>query len=344
VEIQNQRHLTIIALHNSALPGFFMRSNLKKVAFSFVTFLLATQKKSKRRKMRQLTHILAIILLSITTQAQDFSYVYIQGDKQTPFYVKLEDEMMPRYGKNYSIISQLAPGPVNLEILFQQNVYPPQKFAINVPEHGYRGFLLLKKNNGFSLYDIQQQFYVQAGNKLEDDRAPVGKGEVAFVPVETKAEAVANTIKEQPKPASKKSKKVKAEVAAPSGPQFMSNVELDNPHLAQQQDPKVIKNEVAIINSDCPSAIDNDAFERIFNKVSDKDDRNRLKYLLEQMNNCYTTNQARILTKTLKTDAERFTYLKNIYPRITDQSTFRTLENLLTTEEWKNYFRSMLMK
>lgn len=79
---------------------------------------------------------LLLLLLAGNTFANGFSYVYIQGDKQTPFYVKFEDEMMPRYGKNYCIISQLAPGPVKVQILFQQNIYPAQTFTIQVPENG----------------------------------------------------------------------------------------------------------------------------------------------------------------------------------------------------------------
>ena len=92
--------------------------------------------------------------------AQPFSYVYIQGDKETPFYVKMEGKMLPRYGKNYCIISELNPGPVHLELLFQQHAFPPQKFTIQVPEHGYRGFLLDKQEHGFALYDLQQKKYL----------------------------------------------------------------------------------------------------------------------------------------------------------------------------------------
>ena len=100
--------------------------------------------------------------------ASALSYIYIQGDKQVPFYVKFEGEMQPRYGKNYSIISQLAPGPIHLQILFQQNTYPAQEFTLNIPENGERGFLLIKKGDAFSLYDVSQKFYLSAGNALED--------------------------------------------------------------------------------------------------------------------------------------------------------------------------------
>ena len=293
--------------------------------------------------------LLCFMLFTQAVNAQEFSYIYIQGDKQTPFYVKLEGEMMPRYGKNYSIVSQLAPGPVNIQILFQQNLYPPQKFAIQVPENGHRGFLLMKKNETFALYDVQEQYYLQAGNKIEDDHVPANKEELIPIPAETKPAKVAVTKPNPSRAPQEKKPKKDAPIKTvrktePAGPQFIPDVELDNQHAAQPGQAKVIRNETAIVNSDCPSAITNDAFDRIFNKATDKDDRDRLKYMMEHLDKCFTTNQARILTKTLKTDAERLTFLKNVYSRISDQSAFPALEKLLTTEEWKSYFRSILPK
>ncbi len=100
------------------------------------------------------------LMFSIHGFAQSFSYVYIQGDKQTPFYVKMEGVMMPRYGKNYNILSELKAGPIQIEILFEQHKYPPQKFTIMVPENGYRGLLLEKQETGFVLYDLLQKRYL----------------------------------------------------------------------------------------------------------------------------------------------------------------------------------------
>ncbi|MEO6834125.1 MAG: hypothetical protein ABI169_18090, partial [Chitinophagaceae bacterium] len=96
------------------------------------------------RKAKQFLIILALLFTAGAGKAwaSAFSYLYIQGDKQTPIYVKLEDGMQPRFGKNYCIIPQMAPGPAHIEILFQQNAFPPQKFTILMPQSGSRGFLL----------------------------------------------------------------------------------------------------------------------------------------------------------------------------------------------------------
>ncbi len=107
-------------------------------------------------------------LFVVNAAAERFSYVYIQSDKQVPFYVKMEGEMLPRYSKYYTIIPQLAAGPIQIQILFQQNDFPPQTFNILVPQDGHRGFLLTKANNSFALYDLQQKFYLLPGAAGED--------------------------------------------------------------------------------------------------------------------------------------------------------------------------------
>jgi len=107
----------------------------------------------------------AIVLLSVLwagySVAQPLSYIYIQGDKNTPFYVKMDGQMQPRYGKNHCIISSLRAGQVSIEILFQQNEFPAEKFTIDVPENGSKGFLLDKHDSGFVLYDLRNKNFIK---------------------------------------------------------------------------------------------------------------------------------------------------------------------------------------
>lgn len=116
-----------------------------------------------KRFVRYIILVLAFAY-GINAGAQPFSYIYIQGDKETPFYVKLEGKMMPRYGKNYYILSELSAGVAHIEILFQQHTFPSQQFTINVPANGYRGLMLVKKESGFVLYDLMQKKYLGAGS------------------------------------------------------------------------------------------------------------------------------------------------------------------------------------
>ncbi|MBS1771922.1 MAG: DUF4476 domain-containing protein [Bacteroidetes bacterium] len=291
-----------------------------------------------------------VLVLALNVNADNFSYVYIQGDKETPFYVKFEDQMLPRYGKNYSIIPQLSPGPIQIQILFQQNKYPAQTFTIQVPENGFRGFLLTQKGDAFSLFDLQSQFYLPSGNAIEDDKIPDNKPANTYVATNIGPEAdktiSPEPVVEKPVVEAKPSKIKTEEKPEVKGPEFM-NLELNNTRTSDA-DNTIATNEDSyakekVKNSDCPKNMDSEQFDAILKKAREKSDNNRLKYLLSRTEGmCYSTNQVRILTKTLPNDPERYTYLKQVYSRVTDQSTFPVLENLLSTQEWKSYFRLIL--
>lgn len=125
--------------------------------------------------MKKVLGIFSLLLFSagqLWAQAE-YAYVYIEGDLETPFYVKVEGKMHPRLGKNHFIISNLDAGYTRFEILFQQNKYPPQEFLLEVPASGSRGFRLHKINDRqFALYDLQQTRYIVSGNTEADDSAP----------------------------------------------------------------------------------------------------------------------------------------------------------------------------
>lgn len=107
--------------------------------------------------MKQLLYALIFItafIASATNAAAQDAYLYIQGDKSIPFYVKIDSVMQPRYGKNHCIVPRRPAGKVNVQILFQQNAYPAKFFTIDMPAKGHRGFLLNRQDEAFTLYDL----------------------------------------------------------------------------------------------------------------------------------------------------------------------------------------------
>ncbi|RYE19453.1 MAG: DUF4476 domain-containing protein [Sphingobacteriales bacterium] len=328
------------------------------------------------RTFRFIAVACSLLFLSVQVFAEKFSYVYVQGDKNIPFYVKFEGEMLPRFGKNYYIISELAPGPISIEILFQQNAYPAQKFIVQVPESSFRGFLLMQKDGTFKLYDIHRQFYLSPDNKIEDDKVdlpPVPAyannnfTPVVPTPIAQKEPATEEVIsKPAPKPLVKKPTATVSKIKVPAkpvsnivvnnadeGPSFIGDMELKNNKTQQGGNMMPAggnkatannSNKLAVINSDCPSAMSNNQFDVLLKRVNSRAASEKLKVIFDKMDNCFTSNQIKILTKTLQGDDQRFTLLKKAYPRVTDQSAFEALENLLSGEDWKGYFRDMVHK
>lgn len=317
--------------------------------------------------MKQRFLFLLLSLLAFSAAAKErFSYLYIQGDKQTPFYLKLDGAMQPRYGKNYCILPQLAPGPLTIEILFQQNVFPPEKFTVLIPEGGSRGFLLVKKDGAYALYDLQQGFYLKAENAASDDRLPPANAPAAVV----EEPVVAQTQEEKKEPPLLESKRNRAGISKPlhkssrppkhpakphhaasSGPAFIPNMALG--HQGDTEAAPAAKDQgaagqaspqpPAIFNSDCPTAMSSEDFSKIFGAMSAKSgDEERLGYILEEMDKCYQSWQARALAQMLSTEAARFTLLKHMYSRISDQGSFPLLDDLFTAGPWKDAFNKMV--
>jgi len=339
--------------------------------------------------------ILFVCLLLIFTvnalMAKDYAYIYIEGDKQTPFYVKLEGQMMPRLGKNYCILPNLDAGVTNLEILFQQNLFPPQKFIIKVPEGGSRGFLLKKINDQqFALYDLQQGFSLVSGNTINDDRLLPVSNVASTVPVNMPQASPAETLPAFVAPAKSKSKSKADETATQEPPvrdrKFIPDMELNsnggsvppatipvvttpaatipgrtvkqdtNNRLAAadsdefEEDKSDSGNNNATLvapgipNSDCKTAMSNDAFEDFATKILDQTtDDDKLKVLNRDKNRyCFTTEQVRIIANNLETQSGRYEVTRILFSRTSDQDNYPRLEALFKTNYLKEKFREIM--
>lgn len=288
---------------------------------------------------------------------QNFSYVYIQGDKKVPIYVKVEEMMLPRLGKNYALISQLAPGPMHIEVLFQQNEYEPASFHILVPENGKRAFVISRKDNQTLLFDVEQNFYLKSGNDISEDHLPTVLNNSKLA--ETTQTNTAVAIEATPDKTivsgthtetnnTTGSVKTTGTPADKQGLQFIDNITFNNENntaaTAEIPAGNSSPENTGIINSDCSKAISALSFSRLKNVLlSRKTEDERLGLILEaSKNNCFETTQAGELIETLDTDLARFSALKKLYPKITDQSKYSSLEYLLSTDEWKTYFQRIV--
>jgi len=323
------------------------------------------------KKTRSILFIIALLILcpcSIVL-GQAFSYVYIQGDKKTPIYTKVEGVMMPRYGKNYALLSRLAPGPLNIEILFQQNEFPPLQFNILVPENGKRAFVLQKKEDAFALYDVEQNFYLNPNNDIAEDHLPAvlsHTNQTIEKPFETTIETPAKTTKEIGKPkvelaakteepivnsaANDTTKTAPIALQGSSKPKFIENIVFDNEANKTTESsittnaPLGNNSQPNIENSDCKGQITALHFSKLNNSIVAKRTENeKLGMILEATKrNCFSSEQGQKMVSNLESDIAKFTAIKGLYPKTTDQSNFSSLSILLNDEEWKSYFNALI--
>lgn len=78
--------------------------------------------------------------------------------------------------------------------------------------------------------------------------------------------------------------------------------------------------------------------------MSQQSEDSRLNYLNQQVSGCFTTQQVGTLAKTMDSDAARYTFLKKMYPRTTDQASYISLDVLFTDAQWKAYFDQLVKK
>jgi hypothetical protein len=309
-------------------------------------------------RIRKLLLLFLLLFSGLFAGAQQpYSYIYLQGDKTTPFYVKLEGEMLPRYGKNYFIIPRLVPGILDIEILFQQNAYPPQRFAIKVPENGFRGFLITRQGDEFSLLDLQQQFYLPAGNDDDADRLPPVGGQPAApetglprishqepardrdaqLPATAKKPKPASILK--PKPVVKKPKtKPAARPASPARPsdepRFMEHLELSNePGTA------------ATMPTGCTNPLPGSRIATLRRELAVMEaDEDRLQHLQSVTATCMNAAQARLLAATMSSEAARFSFLRSLWNgnQISDPAAFSRLSTLFQSASWRMSFQQLV--
>lgn len=302
--------------------------------------------------MRKILFYACLLMLgSVAAYAQDFSYIYIQGDKKTPIYVKVEGKMAPRYGKHYAIIPQLAPGPTHLTILFQQNAYPAQDFTVMVPEQSSRSFVLTETDGKFSLYDLDQRFFLRAGNNIEEDD-PKG-APAALAKDETTAQIFPEPARQPEMPPSEKAPQAAPAPAKPKqnqnrDPQFLDGVTLNRaePLTPQNSVPgsaATASDEPLLRNSDCPEPMSDADFQKLYRQMLAKtNDEDRTAYLMNQSDKCFATWQLRTAVNTLQLDAARFSVVNKLYPRVSDQQNFPLLDDLFREAAWQQAFQKLI--
>lgn len=118
-----------------------------------------------RFKLKLLYLLCSCLLVASGLAAQDASYfVYIQHEKQLPFYVKLNGKLLSSSTKGYVILPRLQAGKVPVTIGFPKSEAPEQQYVIRLTGKRDYGFLL--KGTGdkeYALYDLQTFATLKSG-------------------------------------------------------------------------------------------------------------------------------------------------------------------------------------
>ena len=110
--------------------------------------------------MRVISLIIAM-LLSVASMAQQKHFLYIQGENQQPFYLRMDGVIYSSSASGHIIIPRLDNGPVDMIVGFPRSQWPEQRFTVEI-KSADKG-LVLKNNAGKSwlLQDLQTQSSIE---------------------------------------------------------------------------------------------------------------------------------------------------------------------------------------
>lgn len=154
----------------------------------------------------KLLYLACCLFIATGLAAQDASYfVYIQHEKQQPFYVKLDGKLLSSSVKGYVILPKMEAGKVPVTIGFPKGEAPEQQFTIRLAGNRDYGYLL--KNSGdqeWALYDLQTFASLKS--------AGAGGAQPAEKPAESEAVAVT---------------RISSDSATPEQKELINNVQAD---------------------------------------------------------------------------------------------------------------------
>jgi hypothetical protein len=147
--------------------------------------------------------------------AQDPQYfIYIQHEKQQPFYVKYKGKILSSSDRGYIILSELPAGSLPLTIGFPKNEAPEQQFKIKVAKDD-QGFLLKRSDEkSYALYNLQTFAVTMAGSE---------GGESGRLQSPEQTAAAATDVASQPDTAPQPAAETSADAITPAAPAADTN-------------------------------------------------------------------------------------------------------------------------
>ncbi len=107
------------------------------------------------KAMKKFLLIAIFVCACAIANAQKVSFIYLQSENGSPFFVKMQDKVFSSSSAGYLILSDLKEGNYSFSVGAPGNKIPETKFIVAIVNNKDRGFLLKNFENGLSLFDLQ---------------------------------------------------------------------------------------------------------------------------------------------------------------------------------------------
>jgi len=96
-----------------------------------------------------------LFLFSLTVQAQDFRFIYIQTENQKPFYIKMGNQSISSAASGYIILPRLTGGSYKVSVGLPQSTFPEFSFTVDLKETDAGYLIKNDADQGFYLADLK---------------------------------------------------------------------------------------------------------------------------------------------------------------------------------------------
>ena len=116
---------------------------------------------------RKIVLIICLMMSGLLVFSQGYHFIYLQTANKSPFFVKINGEVLSSTETGYLIVSQIVDEEVEFSIGFIQKQWPEQQYRIKMSDHD-RGLLIQFGETGFwNLSDLQTSQSISTADKMQ---------------------------------------------------------------------------------------------------------------------------------------------------------------------------------
>ncbi len=277
-----------------------------------------------------------LLLISITAAAQDFLFIYIQTENQTPFYIKMNQQSISSSSSGYIIIPRLTTGAYKIEIGFPQSEQQRFNVIINLSEND-AGYIMKT--------DVDHTWYMAELLTKKAVRTEMYFPDVNQWEIKKSKDEFARVLSEVVNDSTITITKIKKTIVEA----YIKTLENRSPDTVtvlkrERDNTAALKTVKQLPEAQCKNIATNTVFLKLFKQMQGQKKETDKRALASKAfaGNCFKTRQIKDLGLLFVTEAERYRFYVSAFRHVSDRENFATLEDQLTNDYYINRFKAML--
>jgi hypothetical protein len=313
-----------------------------------------------------------LLLFAVFNVSAQTSWIYIEGMKGIPFFVRSNSKVVPKLASNHYIITCPEAGEYSIEISFINSNFKNQTFIVDVRPNSAYGYRMGKTvDQTFYLIDVVNDGKIIEANTPVNISLSTYKNFIRFgKDVNSERDSSEANLKVDVAKRQKKSRKSDERTLDSSSTVRIDQlpdtelIEVDSSTLAIEKErtktkkaPKVKEKSDSLLSAKpslpaskafrtrtCDEVAKDEEVKSMVDKIKGKqdDDAKLLVVKKQVLSGCFTVPQIALLLPEFSTQYNRFALLKFVYPLTHHPEDMITLASFLKSDNYKQRLRKLL--